>query len=655
MLKTGREATPIVHIGKRTLAAILAVLCLLTGGTYLTTVLSFAAAAEENTITLPEDAAGLLQAGSISLPDSPAAAKKEAAPGKQATSLTLEEYVVFKLQTMETNISIQTEGYRILLCNTADVPADSAERSAFLSRIFYDWFYDLLNANPDLFFVGLGGSFSYYEMTGKLYVGSIQPKYTGTKSELAAMQAAFAVQAARMLAAVPSGVTEAEKALAVHDYICQHMDYAYTTSQQPDMARTSAYDALVGRKGVCQAYSLAFTYAMTKLGIETKIVSSLALNHVWVLVKADGAWYHIDVTYDDPAVSTLGKSAVKPDRWGFVQHKYFLKSDAYMKRNGHTSWDDEEKYASTGNTYDTSFLDSLETGCFYYNGEWYTFPATQSVSEHNLTAYTFRTGASRIAYTETQNFLHASGGAWVFAPKLVEYGGALYYNVGSKIMKYDFAARTASVYFTLPSTYTKTDGTTAAAASADSFYEIKTDFVDGKEWLYYTIANAPNVVAAAESRKEFTTAHTHYITTVRTESTHTAAGSIAQVCAICGVVASTQTLPAVAHTWGDWTVTAAATCGTDGVRTHTCTVCGTIETNPIPKTNQHTYREVVTPATEDAEGYTENVCTVCGYRTARYDITPRLVKYIGATTYESTFWNWILYIIFFGWLWMPHR
>ena len=58
------------------------------------------------------------------------------------------------------------------------------------------------------------------------------------------------------------------------------------------------------------------------------------------------------------------------------------------------------------------------------------------------------------------------------------------------------------------------------------------------------------------------------------------------VCAMCGeVLTPGQEIPATGdHTFGDWTVTKAATATEEGEETRTCSVCGKTETRAIPKT-----------------------------------------------------------------------
>ena len=60
------------------------------------------------------------------------------------------------------------------------------------------------------------------------------------------------------------------------------------------------------------------------------------------------------------------------------------------------------------------------------------------------------------------------------------------------------------------------------------------------------------------------------------------------------------------HTYGDWSVTTAATCTTEGVQTHSCTVCGATESEPISAVGHSWNSGTVT---------TSPTCTTAGVRT----------------------------------------
>lgn len=99
-----------------------------------------------------------------------------------------------------------------------------------------------------------------------------------------------------------------------------------------------------------------------------------------------------------------------------------------------------------------------------------------------------------------------------------------------------------------------------------------------------------------------------------TNPTCGADGVNVQRCEICGDTRD-QVLPATgAHTWGEWTVTKAATCTVAGVKEAKCVVCSATKTEAIPATGAHTWGQwVVTKAATCTEaGVKEAKCAVCG-------------------------------------------
>ena len=85
------------------------------------------------------------------------------------------------------------------------------------------------------------------------------------------------------------------------------------------------------------------------------------------------------------------------------------------------------------------------------------------------------------------------------------------------------------------------------------------------------------------------------------------------VCSVCGeVITAQKEIPALGHSWGEWTVTTPASCTATGEETRTCDRCATTEKRELAKTG-HT--EVVDPAVEATctePGKTEGKhCSVC--------------------------------------------
>lgn len=56
---------------------------------------------------------------------------------------------------------------------------------------------------------------------------------------------------------------------------------------------------------------------LSLVGIDSELVDSNSMNHMWNKVHIGNAWYNVDVTWDDPI----------NDRPGHAQHTYFLLSD----------------------------------------------------------------------------------------------------------------------------------------------------------------------------------------------------------------------------------------------------------------------------------------------------------------------------------------
>ena len=109
--------------------------------------------------------------------------------------------------------------------------------------------------------------------------------------------------------------------------------------------------------------------------------------------------------------------------------------------------------------------------------------------------------------------------------------------------------------------------------------------------------------------------------TVTKEATCKEEGKKELRCTRCQAVLETEQIAKTDHTWDAGKVTKEATCKEEGVKTYTCTVCNETKTEKIAKL-AHTWKtgsdtdkdgwKVVTEATKSKEGSKERVCSVCG-------------------------------------------
>lgn len=130
---------------------------------------------------------------------------------------------------------------------------------------------------------------------------------------------------AHAMACVKDSMSDIEKALVLHDYLVREVDYGF--DDKDDCYGVKG--ALVNRLAVCNGYALAYSRLLQECGISSYVVGSDAMDHAWNLVKINGNWYHVDVTWDDPT----------NQRGGYVSHTFFMRSDTEMLNHlEHYAW-----------------------------------------------------------------------------------------------------------------------------------------------------------------------------------------------------------------------------------------------------------------------------------------------------------------------------
>lgn len=164
--------------------------------------------------------------------------------------------------------------------------------------------------HPEFYYVCAGFYFDYYS-DGTIC--NIYPCYGETDPDtISATMVEIEKTADEILFSISGNMTDFDKIMAVHDYLVLHLDYDHDIAdnlpenfESPDFYHPSfTLEGILENKAVCQGYSMAFMYIMQKLGIDCGYVASEEMNHGWNLVKLDGEWYHIDVTWDDSDITT---------------------------------------------------------------------------------------------------------------------------------------------------------------------------------------------------------------------------------------------------------------------------------------------------------------------------------------------------------------
>lgn len=252
---------------------------------------------------------------------------------------------------------------------------------------------DVVNDNPELFYVS--GGYSYYYTTDG-YVTSIIPAYiSDSKDDILEMKDKFNAAVDRLKREINSDLSDIDTALEVHNYIASHAEYnttGYNTGTLSNIDH-SAYGVLVEHTGVCDSYSLAYQYIMKCIyNIDTVVVTSQPMNHAWNLIKINGNYYHVDLTWDDGTFTMNGKVIDYN-----VRYLYFLLSDDAISNmsKAHYGWEDIGIKCDS-DYYDNMYLRNSYEAFYgiggYYNGEWHSVGALYGeISTFNANTLEYKT------------------------------------------------------------------------------------------------------------------------------------------------------------------------------------------------------------------------------------------------------------------------
>lgn len=125
---------------------------------------------------------------------------------------------------------------------------------------------------------------------------------------------------------ITSDMSDFEKEIKIIEWLVENCTYEKGES----WSRSTAYSCIVLGKAQCSGYADAFLQTAKLCGLETRYVYNKT--HAWNLIKLDGDWYHVDVTWEDPIGSNV---------YGFgnLRNMYInLEDDQIQNVSSHRSW-----------------------------------------------------------------------------------------------------------------------------------------------------------------------------------------------------------------------------------------------------------------------------------------------------------------------------
>ena len=240
-------------------------------------------------------------------------------------------------------------------------------------ELYWDLLYDAMKCDEsstgqegDALLYGYAGCNVSYSTAG--YIKYTMAYHSNAEQEAKLTEAVAAAMAKLQL----NGLSEAKKITKIHDYICNHVDYAYNSTEEQIY---TAYGALCTGKAVCQGYAVLFYRLCKEAGLSVRIISGTGNGgpHAWNIVRIGSKYYNVDCTWDGQDTATYNEFLLKSEA-DFSDHtreSWEVAGNHYLD---YTSAEFNAQYPMTEKSWDesTTYAHSEETtsGAVTLKAEW---------------------------------------------------------------------------------------------------------------------------------------------------------------------------------------------------------------------------------------------------------------------------------------------
>ena len=223
--------------------------------------------------------------------------------------------------------------------------------------LYWDLLYDAMKCDEsstgqdgDALIYGFAGCRLSYSNAGYI-------QYTMSYHSDAEQEAKLTAAVAEAMTTLQlNGLSEAKKIIKIHDYICNHVDYAYNSKEEQIY---TAYGALCTGKAVCQGYAVLFYRLCKEAGLSVRIISGTGNGgaHAWNIVRIGSKYYNVDCTWDGQNTATYNDFLLKSEAdfsdhtrksWKVAGSHYLYYTSAEFNAQypmTEKSWDESTTYA----------------------------------------------------------------------------------------------------------------------------------------------------------------------------------------------------------------------------------------------------------------------------------------------------------------------
>lgn len=405
-------------------------------------------------------------------------------------------------------------------------------------------FTEALNEMPGFFAVDVNAGIRYVSSKGQVL--TVLLRYTTDLEGCIRNAEKYENEIDKFMYGVEESWTDLEKALYAHEFLAE------TCSYDDSRTKHSAYDAIVNHSAVCSGYAEAYADLMRRLGIECTFVGSGKLNHVWNMVKIDGCWYHVDVTWDGTG------------------HSNFLKSEQWFrsKKGGHDAPDiyyrGGKHIPAESTLYDDAFWSSAYGRIYYDQNYWYSFEGFKYIKKYRAGSLEFVEEIKNITYDldEKEVIDSMTYGGY----DCLMYNGIIYYSTPYKIHSIDRNGQEQIFH--------------EINEREKQIGYIRYFSVDENGILKYTLFKG-NTYKEAHEIVLSTHQHQYDTEKVLKEPKCGEEGRKRYYCSICGAYYTKIILPTGEHDWTDWETYQKSSLIEEGSIERRCKSCGYVDSKII--------------------------------------------------------------------------
>lgn len=170
----------------------------------------------------------------------------------------------------------------------------------FLSSVnadeFWQAYYAVLADHPEIFWIGSNAQVEQSILTGT--VVNYEFETIVPQESRASMKEQLEAAADSCIAQIWSEASDYQKIKYVYEYIINTTDYDAGAADTQNIQ-----SALLHHASVCAGYSKAFQYILNRMDMFCTYITGTIKDggdHGWNLVRIDGIYYYVDVTWGDP-------------------------------------------------------------------------------------------------------------------------------------------------------------------------------------------------------------------------------------------------------------------------------------------------------------------------------------------------------------------